>query len=192
VKRVAPQGEDPYVSIVPLKHGAQAPSYGNASKVIWECLQFQVRKPNHGWQCLVITCLVVPIWTDDALDTSTSCACPAHFSSSYLAAAKPVHVTAASSQLGGRKDKGSLLPSNRQADPCKLKVMAGELFDPSILANIERQCGVSLKESPPEALRFVASQSKTAGNRCFKEKKYKGLNRMVLVSGFWLPGCLHG
>jgi hypothetical protein len=52
--------------------------------------------------------------------------------------------------------------------------------DPAQVALIERFHGVSLKDASPEALRFLVSQCKTAGNAAFKQQDYKGDD----VSGF--------
>eukprot|EP00884_Botryococcus_braunii_P000959 jgi/Botrbrau1/10864/Bobra.0025s0041.1 len=51
--------------------------------------------------------------------------------------------------------------------------MSEDDLDASILPALEIQCGVSLKDASLEALQFISSQSRTAGNKCFKERDFK-------------------
>lgn len=54
-------------------------------------------------------------------------------------------------------------------------------LDPGILARIESQCGSSLTGASPDSVRFLVSNSKAAGNKCFKDKNYKGTTSDVVV-----------
>eukprot|EP00889_Picochlorum_renovo_P007052 jgi/Picre1/34082/NNA_001557.t1 len=64
-----------------------------------------------------------------------------------------------------------------------MKMVEQNMKDPTVVAahernRIEQYAGTSLKDADPEELQFIITQSKSAGNTYFKEKKYKDAIRM--------------
>lgn len=60
-------------------------------------------------------------------------------------------------------------------------------YDPTVVdafqrSLIERSAGTCLKDASPEELEFIISKSKEAGNRLFKEKKYRGAHIISVPS----------
>lgn len=60
-------------------------------------------------------------------------------------------------------------------------------YDPTVVDEfqknlIERSTGTRLTDASPEELAFITSQSKEAGNKLFKEKKYRGTRMLAVVS----------
>lgn len=61
-----------------------------------------------------------------------------------------------------------------QAAPAALGHADPTVCDPEEMARIQAHYGVSLKDTPPEALRFIVDRSRQAGNAAFKDKNYRG------------------
>lgn len=63
--------------------------------------------------------------------------------------------------------------------------MAGN-GDPTVVDQAERKlieqyAGASLADSDPKEVQFIVEQSKIAGNRMFREKKFKGTKTVCCV-----------
>jgi len=57
--------------------------------------------------------------------------------------------------------------------------MTVDIIDPTVvteaqLRDIERFHGISLRNTPPDAVQFIVDQSKSAGNQAFREGRFEG------------------